>query len=102
MTNEKLQIATEILNQLGGKMFTMMTGSKNFVIVNNGLRMQLTRNKSEAKYFTVTLNAMDVYELEFANYNKQLEKTVSIKYENVYCDQLRNIFTEVTGLYTRF
>ena len=38
-------IAKTILQQIGGKRFTAMTGSRDFIDMGNGLRMSLTRNK---------------------------------------------------------
>lgn len=32
------QIATTILQQLGGKRFVVMTGAKDFIAIDNGLR----------------------------------------------------------------
>ena len=38
-------IAKTILQQIGGKRFTAMTGSRDFIDMGNGLRMSLARNK---------------------------------------------------------
>lgn len=94
--------ATEILNQLGGNRFAVMTGSYNFIDMGNGLAMTLRRNKAGAKYFTVKLNGGDLYEIEFFSLDKNLNKKVKYQLDNVYCDMLQNIFTEVTGFYTKF
>ena len=71
-------IAKTILEQIGGRRFAAMTGSKDFIDMGNGLRMSLARNKTSA-------NRLDI-----------------IYDERIYCDMLEEMFTMVTGLYTRF
>ena len=44
----KDMIAKTILQQIGGKRFTAMTGSRDFIDMGNGLRMSLARNKTSA------------------------------------------------------
>ena len=46
--NSKDMIAKTILQQIGGKRFTAMTGSRDFIDIGNGLRMSLARNKTSA------------------------------------------------------
>ena len=73
-------IAKTILEQIGVRRFAAMTGSKDFTDMGNGLRMSLARNKTSA-------NRLDIiYET----------------HEGIYCDMLEEMFTMVTGLYTRF
>lgn len=99
------QVATIILKQLGGNKFIVMTGANNFVYGDdeNGnpmLTMQLKRNVSKAKYLTITLNAMDTYNMKFISINSKHELTTVAEHNDVYNDMLQNIFTEVTGMYT--
>ena len=101
MATANMTIATEILNQLGGNRFLVMTGSKNLVAMENGLRMNLSRNKAGAKWLSVKLNGLDLYDLDFFTADKDLNIKSKAKFENVYCDQLQSIFTQVTGLYTK-
>lgn len=110
-----MEIANEILNQLGGKRFIVMTGSKNFVANKNSLSMKLTNNKIKAKWLTITLDPSDTYVMEFKAEKKTLNKELSkvgVKFydtdivtlktiEGVYNDMLQEIFTEVTGLYCK-
>ena len=42
MIQDKSAVATTILQQLGGREFLIMTGSKNLVYDENSLRMRLT------------------------------------------------------------
>lgn len=105
-------VAETILQQLGGNRFVMMTGSKNFISNGNSLIMTLTKNMSKANRLTVELKWDDTYTMTFAKVsngkinNKTFEwvepKNVEVKViENVYFDMLQDLFTNVTGLYTR-
>ena len=109
-----MKVADIILQQLGGNKFIAMTGSKNFLSDNNGntLLMNLTRNMSGANRLSITLTSMDDYTMKFYKVTggkmnmKTFEftpvKTKDIKIiKGVYCDQLQEIFTENTGLYTK-
>lgn len=69
--------------------------------------MKLARNKTSANRLDIVYNeGKDLYEMRFYRLTfsaKKLEvKTNEIKhYDDVYCDMLTSIFTEVTGLVTR-
>lgn len=101
-----MQPHIEILNQLGGNRFLAMTGSKNLSYSekeNNYLQMRLARNKIGAQFLKIELTVMDTYKMIFTKaVGKKYEQTlVTLKVvENVYCDMLQSMFTEVTGLYT--
>ena len=102
MNNKKsdLTVATEILRQLGGRKFLAMTGCKNLLGGDNHLQMHLAKNKSKAKYLTITLDVFDTYTMTF-NYLSKGYKLIEVaEYTGVYFDQLQAIFTKVTGLYT--
>ena len=45
---EQIMVAKTILEQLGSGKFIAMTGSKDFIDLGNGLRMNLARNKTSA------------------------------------------------------
>jgi len=104
-------IAAEILQQLGGRKFVAMTGSKNMLFAeitesnpNIWLRMDLSKNSGKVNRLKIVLNANDTYTMKF--YNQRIVNYTDVKisneqtFEGVYCDQLREIFTKVTGLYT--
>lgn len=115
-TTQEPKVHEIILQQLGGRKFIVMTGSKNFLYgkENNFLSMHLTRNKMGAQYLKIILTPMDVYRMEFSKTVKKYEtipgtnkkfcvdeKLVIIKtIEPVYDDMLQEIFTQETGLYT--
>ena len=92
-------IAKTILEQIGGRRFAAMTGSKDFIDMGNGLRMSLARNIYDAG---ADLYNMRFYRRTFSK--KTFEcKTKDIEtHEGIYCDMLEEMFTMVTGLYTRF
>ena len=50
-------IAKTILQQIGGRRFTAMTGSRDFIDMGNGLRMSLTRNKTSANRLDIIYDA---------------------------------------------
>jgi hypothetical protein len=95
--------AETILEQLGGRQFLLLTGSKNLVKddIRKSLTMRLTSNKVKAQYFIVTLCENDTYSIEFVSVNRNFDKIVKASYQGVYNDMLQSIFTEVTGLYTK-
>ncbi len=102
------QISKIILQQIGGSRFLTMTGSRDLINLGNGLRMSLSRNKTSANRLEIIYDeGADLYNLRFYRQSfsrKTFEyKVKDIKtYEGVYCDMLEEIFTDVTGLYTRF
>ena len=101
-------IAKTILQQIGGKRFTAMTGSRDFIDMGNGLRMSLARNKTSANRLDIIYDeGADLYNMRF--YRRTFsKKTFECKtkdiavHEGIYFDMLEEMFTMVTGLYTRF
>lgn len=104
----KDMIAKTILQQIGGRRFAAITGSRDFIDMGNGLRMSLARNKTSANRLDIIYDAgADLYNMRF--YRKTFsKKTFECKtkdietHEGIYCDMLEEMFTMVTGLYTRF
>ena len=109
-------IAETILQQLGGHRFIVMTGAKNFIALQNGLRFTIGRNASKANRVEITLNGLDLYDIKFIKHtpysmridHKRMtvtetqEKTVVVReFNDIFFDQLQELFTETTGLYTR-
>lgn len=90
-------VAQNILNQLGGKRFIVMTGTNNFVGGENYLTFHLPSRK--INYIKITLNSNDLYDVEFIKIHGANIRTVS-KFEDVFCDNLVEIFESETGLYT--
>lgn len=101
-------IAKTILEQIGGRRFAVMTGSRNFVNIGSGLRMSLGRNKTSANRLDIIYDAgADLYIMRFwrrawsAKACDYKDKDISV-HKGVFCDMLEDTFTMVTGLYTRF
>lgn len=97
-----MQLAQTILNQLGGRRFTMMTGAKNLVATEEGLNFRLPSRfaKLGINVVKVTLTPMDVYDVEFGKLWGS-KYTVLKTVEGIYCNMLQKTFTEETGLDTR-
>lgn len=125
------EIANIILRQLGGNKFVAMTGAKQFVAIERGIRFRIGRNATRTNMMRITLRGDDTYKMEFiyirnlpnryslmAKYlgrgmdpleierkvKQQLDKqvvTVLKEYDGIYCDQLQELFTDYTKLYTR-
>ena len=129
------EIAQTILNQFGGHKFVVMTGAKNFVAIDNGIRFNIGKNGSRANLVKVVLDWDDTYTMSFirqgksaneysilikyANkglskeeYNEQVKKAIERakknaepkvlqEYSGLYFDQLQEIFTQYTKMYTR-
>ena len=96
-----MSVAREILNQLGGNKFRVMTGAKNFMGFSEGLVMKIGRNSSNSNYLKITLNSMDLYDMEFAKVSRMGEKKSVTEYSDVYNDMLTDVFTKHTGMYTK-
>jgi len=96
---ESKRIAGTIIKQLGGNQFITMTGAKNFTCDGPTAIFKIGRNASRANYVKITLNSMDLYDIEFVRANVK-GLTVMDEYSNIYNDQLRGLFERVTGLRT--
>jgi len=100
-----MMVANTIKAQLGGGMFTAMTGAKNFVGNQYSLFFKIGRNAKSVTHVEIMLNGKDLYDMNF--YRIRLNKgvpvrTITATVNDVYFDMLQDIFTEKTGLYTHF
>ena len=98
-----MEIAKEILNQLGGNKFIVMTGAKNLVAHESGLSFKLPTKKHYTKnninYVKIILTPMDLYDIEYGTikkFNYKVKETAS----GIYADMLQETFTKTTGLDT--
>ena len=103
---EQQQIAQTILAQLGGNRFIAMTGASSFSSwhaidnIRGGLTFRIPRNNSiRATSVRIYLMDSDTYRVQFCTM-KDYEFIIIATREDVYADNLRTIFEEVTGLYT--
>lgn len=107
--------ANIIFQQLGGNKFVVMTGAKHFVARENRLRFSIGKNASRTNRVVIILDPDDTYTIKFIKYTPysfKIRKDGSFKetpeseqiieeYSGVYADILQNVFTQVTGLYTK-
>lgn len=100
MTSQNVQIATTIVNQMGGtNRLALMIGARNFMADTNALSFRFpAHGKNKANYFKATLNAADLYDTEFGIVRGDNYKVVSTE-SNLYNDQLVSYFENETGLY---
>lgn len=96
-----MNFAQTILQQLGGKRFAMMTGAKNFLQddVIQKLTMKIGRNAKKVTHVTISVNALDLYDITFLNIRGFNEPKVMSSFENVYAENMREIFESQTGMY---
>ena len=74
-------IATTIYNQLGGHKFVVMTGAKNMVAIENGLRFNIGQNGSKVNTVKVILNGDDTYTMQFIKQGREVnEYTILLRY----------------------
>lgn len=91
----------ETIRQLGGfGRLKTFVGAKDFVSDGNTLRFRFKGSKV-ATHLSITLNSLDTYDLKFLKVWGKDVKTVK-EFENIYADQLVEIFEETTGLYLSF
>ncbi len=93
--------ASIILEQLGGRRFIAMTGAKNLVYDGDSLRFGIMRNSSGFNLVRVELTRMDVYDVTFMKFSLKTGITKEVKVTGIYADQLQQVLTAKTGLYTR-
>lgn len=95
-----MTVANTILQQLGGRKFIVMTGASNLSGSADCLSFKIGRNSGSVSHIRVTLLPFDTYKMEFLRV-RALKVNVVKTFEDIYCDQLQELFTEVTGMHTR-
>ncbi len=82
-------------------MFLMMTGAKNLMSHGDALSMKLPSKggftKNKINYVKVRLNGHDLYDLEFGRVYGSKFTEIS-NFEDVFVENLRELFTSETGL----
>ena len=105
MQNYAKSVATEILRQLGGNRFIVMTGAKSFSYFDEncecGLTFRLPSNfaMKGINLVKIKLDFTDTYQVNFSRVRGAEVKDIS-RFDNIYCDQLARLFTQETGLHT--
>jgi hypothetical protein len=98
-----MEVARTILEQLGGKRFIVMTGAKNFSGDHNSLTFRFPtsedRESRRVNAMRITLEASDTYTVKtFYVYGGRLTDVNSNG--DIYCEDLQETFTDMTGLFT--
>ena len=90
----------EILKQLGGNRFIMMTGAKHFGVGKEGLSFKIGRNSKQVNHIKIDYDrGRDLYNIKFDWVTKRgIKNKKTLK--GVYADQLQKVFTMHTGMYT--
>lgn len=108
MSNRNVQIANEIIRQMGGTgRIAAMTGAKNFVAIENGVQFKIGKNSKSINTVKITLNAMDLYDVEYSRVAKkrgsyEYVNTVKASEDGIYNDMLKESFERNTGMYLSF
>lgn len=94
-------IALQILRDLGGNRFIVMTGAKSLCSGERALSFRLPANmtKHRASGMRIELNANDLYDITLFKIVKFEVKTMDER-TMVHVENLRRVFTEMTGLDT--
>ncbi|WP_267436664.1 hypothetical protein [Erwinia psidii] len=95
-------IATTILKQLGSNKFLAMTGAKNLVSTEKGgLNFRLPSNFSNKgiNLVCISLEPCDMYTMKFYKIRGTSIKLID-ESTMIYADELKSIFTLITGLDT--
>lgn len=96
-----MQVAQTILAQLGGNRFLVMTGARNLVGRPDGLSFKVGSNAKKVSHVRVTLEASDLYTVEFLSIRGTQAPRTLARRAGVYADSLQAVFTTETGLDTR-
>ena len=90
-------VATTILQQLGGNRFRAMTGARHFGSTGNGLSVKFPNRGGGPNHVQITLDERDTYTMTF-NKLRGLTATKVAEHTGVHADELSRIFSETTGL----
>ena len=90
----------ETLKQLGGNKFIMMTGAKHFGVGPNGMSFKIGKNSKRVNHVTIDYDrGRDLYNMKFDWVTiKGIKNKKTLK--GIYADQLQDMFTKYTGMYT--
>lgn len=96
-----MEIAKEILRQLGGNAFVMITGAKNLGGGKDSLSFRVPASNDGINHVSIKLNAADTYDIKFSRAWGTKFNTIKTV-EGIYCDMLVETFEQNTGLYAHF
>ena len=95
---ESKQIAINILNQLGGyNRLNAMIGLKDVIAHQSGVSFKIKCQGAKANYVKIILNGLDLYDVEIGKI-RGLNYTVKKSVNDYYCDMLKELIENETGL----
>ena len=96
--SRRVEIAKTIVSQLGGPGKLRATvGVTRFTVFESGVGFRF-KGSRKMNYCRINLNGLDLYDVEFHHVGK-FDSAVVESLENVYSDQLVELFEKTTGLY---
>ena len=98
------QVANTIVQQLGGsRKLQMFIGLKQILTASNAVTLVFPKPKHRGAVnrVRITLNGMDLYDMEFIRTHGRSVKVVK-EFNDVYAEDIKDRFEEGTGLYIRF
>lgn len=98
---ERISVANEIVRQLGGNKFKVMTGAKHFTALDRGVTFDLPYPKTNR--INIRLQEDDTYRLTVYQVRRgagRIAIKVVEEVGGVYADKLQETFTDATGLET--
>lgn len=93
-----LNTASIIRDQIGQKALFMI-GAKNLAAEKNSLSFRIGRNSKQINHIKITLNDLDLYDIEYGQIRKH-ELKIKSESTGLYFDMMRKDIEENTGLYT--
>ena len=106
-SEEQKQMGGDILRQMGGlSNLQRMTGAKQFAVGENDeeavfIVFKIGRNTKRVNYVKITLNSMDLYDVQYSDVNINRVK-VKVEEKGIYSDMLKRSFEINTGMYLSF
>ncbi len=92
-----MSVGKTIYQQIGHRTFFML-GMKNGLDLGNGLSFRIRGSKA-VNYIKITLNALDLYDMEFGKVWGHNYK-IKAEHKNVYADMMHKLIRQETGLAT--
>jgi len=100
MEQNQMEVAREILRQLGENKFKAMTGANTFTGSDYSLSFRFKMCR-KANLCRITLNALDLYDIEFFKNSPGQGKCLLVEtFSGIYNDGLVETFETFTGLNT--
>ena len=96
--SNNIEIANTIVQQMGGTgRLRAMLGAKLFIAIDNGLQFKFpNRLRSRGNCVRIELEPNDTYKVSFWSIGSRAKLVREV--EGVYCDGLKSLFEEQTGL----